>query len=85
MNATTKTRSQKLIEQAGGHCGMIPKWEEFPEQWQTVKDPQTWIGVGGRRLDADECRAMVNAGELKHVRTDKMTGTIIYRLEGVTA
>jgi hypothetical protein len=77
---TLITRSQKLITDAGGHCGMLPAWEDHPEVWQTVKEPARWIGVGGKTLNAGECRLMREEGTLVRVRTDNLTGAVIYKL-----
>lgn len=78
---TTTSKSRKFIELAGGHCGMLPADESLciPEVWQVVKDPARWIGIG-KTLNRDECRAMLDAGELTQVGEHKITGAVIYKL-----
>jgi hypothetical protein len=85
---TTKTlitRSQKLIAAAGGHCGMLPADEAMgiSEAWLTCANPARWVGVG-KTLNAGECRLMREEGTLVRVRTDNLTGAVIYKL-AVTA
>jgi hypothetical protein len=81
---TTKTlitRSQKLIAAAGGHCGMLPADEAMgiSEAWLTCPNPARWVGVG-KTLNAGECRLMHEEGTLVRVRTDNLTGAVIYKL-----
>jgi hypothetical protein len=78
---TLVTRSQKLIEAAGGHCGMLPADEAMGigESWLTCANPARWVGVG-KLLNAGECRLMREEGLLVRVRTDNLTGAVIYKL-----
>lgn len=80
-NTTLKTRSQKLIEQAGGHCGVLPADEAMgiSETWLTCANPARWVGIG-KTLNAGECRLMREEERLVKVRVDNLTGATIYKL-----